>query len=75
MRLLALQPAPLILGFVLGPLMEENFRRAMLISRGDFMVFFDRPLSGTLMALTIAMLLYALWSTLRPVRRPRESEV
>ena len=39
------EPAPLILGFVLGPLMEENLRRAMLISRGDATVFFTRPIS------------------------------
>ena len=75
MRLLDFQPAPLILGYVLGPLMEENFRRTMLISRGDFMVFFERPISGTLMAVTVAMLLYTLWSTLRPMRRQRESAV
>ncbi len=76
MRLLDFQPAPLILGFVLGPLMEENFRRTMLIARGDFLVFFERPISGTLMVLTIGMLLYALWSTMRPPRRQqRESEV
>ena len=66
MRLLELQPAPLILGFVLGPLMEENFRRAMLISRGDFMVFFDRPLSGIFMVVNIALLLYMMWSSVRP---------
>jgi TctA family transporter len=39
------QPAPLLLGFVLGPLMEENLRRALLISRGDPTVFFTRPIS------------------------------
>ena len=38
-------PAPLLLGFVLGPMMEENLRRAMLISRGDPMVFLTRPIS------------------------------
>jgi TctA family transporter len=66
MRLLELQPAPLILGYVLGPLMEENFRRAMLISRGDFLVFFDRPISGVCMAINIALLLYAVWIGVRP---------
>ena len=40
------EPAPLLLGFVLGPLMEENLRRAMLIARGDATVFFTRPISG-----------------------------
>ena len=39
------EPAPLLLGFVLGPMMEENLRRAMLLSRGDPTVFFTRPLS------------------------------
>ncbi|MEI7426647.1 MAG: tripartite tricarboxylate transporter permease [Betaproteobacteria bacterium] len=41
---------PLLLGFVLGPMMEENFRRALLLSRGDFTVFVTRPLSGCLLA-------------------------
>jgi TctA family transporter len=41
---------PLLLGFVLGPMMEENFRRALLLSRGDFSVFVTRPLSGCLLA-------------------------
>src|SRR4029078_11732281 len=39
------EPAPLLLGFVLGPMMEENLRRALLLSRGDPTVFFTRPLS------------------------------
>jgi len=75
MRLLDFQPAHLLLGFVLGPLMEENFRRTMLLAHGDFLVFFGRPISGTLMVLTIGMLLYALWSSLRPIWLRRESTV
>ena len=43
------EPAPLLLGMVLGRLMEENLRRAMLISRGDWTVFLTRPLSAVLM--------------------------
>ena len=39
------EPAPMILGFVLGPLMEENLRRAMRISSGDPMIFLERPIS------------------------------
>jgi len=46
------EPAPLILGYVLGPLMEENLRRALLISRGDPTVFFTRPISLSFMLLT-----------------------
>jgi putative tricarboxylic transport membrane protein len=48
---LGLEAAPLILGFILGPMLEENFRRAMLLSRGSFGVFMTRPISGTLFAL------------------------
>jgi putative tricarboxylic transport membrane protein len=46
------EPAPLLLGFVLGPMMEENLRRALLLSRGDPMVFFTRPISLTLLIIT-----------------------
>ena len=48
---LKLDPAPLLLGFILGPMLEENFRRAMLISRGNFSAFITRPISGTLLGL------------------------
>src|SRR5882724_12032685 len=46
------EPAPLLLGMVLGPLMEENLRRALLISRGDFFVFLERPISAVLLAVS-----------------------
>ena len=46
------EPAPMILGFVLGPLMEENLRRAMLIARGDATVFLTRPISATLLGIS-----------------------
>jgi TctA family transporter len=78
MRLLDLQPAPLLLGFVLGPLMEENLRRALLISRGDFIVFLERPISGTFMAITAMLLAWAVWTALRDnaraIARKREME-
>jgi putative tricarboxylic transport membrane protein len=52
------EPAPLLLGFVLGPMMEENLRRALLISRGDPSVFITRPLSlGMLIAAALLLLL------------------
>lgn len=52
------EPAPLLLGFVLGPMMEENLRRAMLISRGDPSVFVTRPISlGMLIAAALLLLL------------------
>jgi TctA family transporter len=50
---LGCEPAPMLLAFILGPLMEENLRRAMLISRGDPMVFVRRPISATLLALAV----------------------
>jgi TctA family transporter len=50
------EPAPLLLGFILGPLMEVYMRRAMLLSRGDPMVFFDRPLSLTFLILAAILL-------------------
>lgn len=58
-------PAPLILGYVLGPLMEENLRRAMLISRGDPTVFFTRPISGTFMVLSILILIVMILPAIR----------
>ena len=48
---LDLDAAPLMLGFILGPMLEEYFRRAMLLSRGSFMTFVNRPISGSLLAL------------------------
>jgi len=48
---LELDAAPLMLGFILGPMLEENFRRAMLLSRGSFMAFMTRPISGSLLSL------------------------
>ena len=49
------EPAPLLLGFILGPMMEENFRRSLLLSRGDFTTFVTRPLSLTLLILALAL--------------------
>jgi TctA family transporter len=50
------EPAPLVLGFILGPLMEENLRRSLVISRGDPMVFLQRPISAVLLATTLAVI-------------------
>ncbi len=59
------EPAPLILGYVLGPLMEENLRRALLISRGDPTVFFTRPISGAFMVVTILILMAMILPAIR----------
>jgi TctA family transporter len=69
LMLLKFEVAPLLLGFILGPLMEEHLRRAMLLSRGDPMVFLERPISASFITLTTALLLWATWATLRPRRR------
>jgi TctA family transporter len=52
---LEVEPAPLLLGFVLGPMMEENLRRALLLSRGDPMVFISRPISLTLLIISLIL--------------------
>jgi putative tricarboxylic transport membrane protein len=65
------EPAPLVLAFVLGPLMEENLRRAMLISRGDATVFITRPISAGLMAVAFVLLAIAAL----PMIRKRRDEV
>jgi hypothetical protein len=54
---LGMEPAPLLLGFILGPMMEENLRRAMLLSRGDWSVFVTRPLSASLLAVALLLLI------------------
>jgi putative tricarboxylic transport membrane protein len=63
------EPAPLILGFILGPMMEENLRRAMLLSRGDPTVFFTRPLSLTLLLMAVALVLIV---ALPQIKKTRE---
>jgi len=55
------EPAPMLLGFILGPMMEENLRRAMRISSGDPMIFINRPISlGLLIAAALLLLVVAL---------------
>src|SRR6195952_1224281 len=63
------EPAPLILGFILGPLMEENLRRALLLSRGDWSVFVTRGLSASLLAVAAILLVVVL---LPAVKKKRE---
>jgi len=65
-----LEPAPLVLGFILGPLMEENLRRSLVLSRGDPMIFVTRPLSLTLLMMAVAVVLLI---ALPQFRKTRES--
>ena len=62
------EPAPLMLGFVLGPMMEENLRRAMLLSRGDPFTFFTRPISLGLLIASAALLAIVLAPALQKKR-------
>ncbi len=66
---LGCEPAPLLLGFVLGPLLEEHLRRAMIISRGNAMVFLERPISASLLALGLACVIFALLPSIRNKRK------
>jgi TctA family transporter len=65
---LGFEPAPMLLGFVLGPLMEENLRRALAVSRGDASVFFTRPISATLLAISLLLLLAVLMPKVGRIR-------
>ena len=62
------EPAPLLLGFVLGPMMEENLRRALLLSRGDPTVFFTRPLSLVMLLMAVALILLIALPNIRKTR-------
>jgi putative tricarboxylic transport membrane protein len=62
---LRMEPAPLLIGFVLGPMMEEHLRRAMLLSRGNPIVFVERPISAVLLGIGAVTLLAMLLPTLR----------
>src|SRR5215467_9417225 len=65
---LGFHPAPILLGFVLGPRFEENFRRAMLISRGDIGVFVERPISAVFIGLCVLLIVLQIYVRLRGPR-------
>jgi putative tricarboxylic transport membrane protein len=62
------EPAPMLLGFVLGKLMEENLRRALIISRGSMETFIERPVSAALLAVAAILLIIALLPSIRKGR-------
>jgi TctA family transporter len=64
-RMLDCPPAPLILGLVLGPLLEDNLRRSLLLSRGDSTVFLTHPISLAMLLLTLALAALFMWSRRR----------
>ena len=65
---LGFHPAPILLGFVLGPRFEENFRRALLISRGDMAVFVERPISAVFLLAAAVLIGVQVWFYVRRVR-------
>ena len=65
LNMLGFHPAPVLLGFVLGPRFEENFRRALLISRGDLLVFLQRPISAVFVTLCVLLILGQIYVRLR----------
>jgi len=73
MRLGGFSPAPLLLGLVLGPIREQNLRRSLLLSRGDPMTFLERPISATVLAIGLAMVVALIWASLRNRKRKAES--
>lgn len=68
MRLLAFEPAPLLIGLVLGPLLEAYLRRSMIVAHGNPLIFFERPISGTILATSVLILI---WTFRKSIIRER----
>ena len=62
------EPAPLLLGYILGPMMEEYLRRAMMLSRGDPVIFLERPISAAMLALAALAMLAVVLPAVRKTR-------
>jgi len=65
---LSCEAAPLLLGFILGPMMEENLRRALLLSRGDWSTFLTRPLSAGLLVAAALMVVIVMLPSIKSKR-------
>jgi putative tricarboxylic transport membrane protein len=72
MRYLRFSPAPLLLGLVLGPLIETNLRRTLLLSRGDPMVFFERPVSAGILFVGMGLLAVVVYLNLRRTKPDKD---
>lgn len=72
MRLMGFEPAPLLIGFVLGPMIEENMRRALAISRGDPWIFIERPISASFLLVTVLLIAWVAWAWHRNTRKRGE---
>ena len=71
---LSCEAAPLLLGFILGPMMEENLRRALLLSRGDWSAFVTRPLSAGLLACAVLMVIIVMLPSISKKREATFTE-
>ncbi len=71
MNIFKFPAAPMLLGFVLGPMVEENLRRALLLSRGDMMTFVERPISASILAVTAVLLVWTVWSAIKTESQTR----
>lgn len=69
MAILRLEVVPVLLGLILGPMLEENFRRTLLLSRGSFSVFVERPITAVALGVCAFLLLWSVWGSLRQNRR------
>ena len=67
-RIIGCEPAPMLLGFVLGPMIEEHLRRALLLSNGNLTVFVSKPLSATMLFAAAVLLVLVLLPTIRKKR-------
>jgi TctA family transporter len=65
---LGCEPAPLLLGYILGPMLEENLRRALVLSRGDLSVFVTRPISLAMLLVSVGLLVVVVAPTIRQKR-------
>jgi putative tricarboxylic transport membrane protein len=74
LRKLGCEPVPMVLGFVLGPMMEENFRRSLTITRGDASVFFTRPISLALLVIAALILVAAVMPQIKKSREQHLQE-
>jgi putative tricarboxylic transport membrane protein len=68
MRKLGYEPAPLVLAFVLGPMLENNLRKSLILSQGDLWTFVQRPISAACLALALVLLVAPLLPSLRKKR-------
>ncbi|MYZ50452.1 tripartite tricarboxylate transporter permease [Propylenella binzhouense] len=71
MVLIGFEPAPILLGYILGPLLEENFRRTMMLTGGDLLVFVERPVSAAFLGVSLLIVLWTLLPALKARSKPQ----